>query len=89
MRGSLLALLGATVVFARNSTLLYERVAVPKPMLLSPISTNSPTSLAGGTVQCASPPVSSFFAGINPPVRLLYWTGNRRELTEVSGVVPD
>lgn len=34
-----------------------------------PISTNSAAGIAGGQVQCEAAPVSSFFAGLKPPVR--------------------
>jgi hypothetical protein len=37
--------------------------------LFGPIATDNPAGgIAGGTVECGSPPVSSFFAGLNPPV---------------------
>ena len=36
--------------------------------IFGPISTDSPAGIAGGEIACGSPPVSSFFAGINPPV---------------------
>lgn len=35
----------------------------------SPIATDNPAyTIAGGTVECGSPPVSSFFDGLDPPV---------------------
>jgi endo-1,3(4)-beta-glucanase len=37
--------------------------------IFGPISTDSPAGIAGGEVACGAPPVSSFFAGLNPPVR--------------------
>lgn len=39
---------------------------------LGPIGTDSADSIAGGTVECASPPVDSFFAGLNPPVSIVH-----------------
>lgn len=36
--------------------------------LFGPIATDSAAGIAGGEVACGSPPVSSFFAGLNPPV---------------------
>jgi endo-1,3(4)-beta-glucanase len=37
--------------------------------IFGPISTDSPAGIAGGQVACGAPPVSSFFAGLKPPVR--------------------
>jgi hypothetical protein len=37
--------------------------------LFGPIATDNPAGgIAGGTVECGSPPVSSFFDGLDPPV---------------------
>lgn len=36
--------------------------------IFGPISTSSAAGLAGGQIACDSPPVSSFFAGLKPPV---------------------
>jgi endo-1,3(4)-beta-glucanase len=36
--------------------------------IFGPISTGSAAGLAGGQIACDSPPVSSFFAGLKPPV---------------------
>lgn len=36
--------------------------------VFSPISTSSPFGLAGGQIACDAAPVSSFFAGLQPPV---------------------
>jgi hypothetical protein len=38
--------------------------------ILGPISTNSAAGIAGGQIACDAPPVSSFFAGLKPPVRI-------------------
>lgn len=40
--------------------------------VLGPIATDSADSITGGAVECASPPVDSFFTGLNPPVSKLY-----------------
>ena len=42
--------------------------SLPKRTLLGPIATDSAASIAGGEIACGSPPVSSFFADLNPPV---------------------
>jgi hypothetical protein len=69
---ALLPLLGASLAIPRNIT-FHQNVAVRSSQgLYGPIATNAPqSSLAGGTVQCTSPPVSSFFSGMKPPVCLL------------------
>jgi hypothetical protein len=37
--------------------------------LFGPIATDNPANaIAGGTVECGAPPVSSFFDGLGPPV---------------------
>lgn len=36
--------------------------------VFGPIATDSAASIAGGQIACGSPPVSSFFEGLNPPV---------------------
>lgn len=36
--------------------------------IFGPISTSSVAGIAGGQIACDSPPVSSFFAGLKPPV---------------------
>ncbi len=41
--------------------------------LFGPISTGSAAGLAGGEIACDSPPVSSFFAGLKPPVRKTWY----------------
>ncbi len=38
--------------------------------LFGPIATSNPAGIAGGQVACDSPPLSSFFAGLRPPVML-------------------
>jgi endo-1,3(4)-beta-glucanase len=42
--------------------------ALAKRGIFGPISTGSAAGLAGGQVACDAPPVSSFFAGMKPPV---------------------
>lgn len=39
--------------------------------IFGPIATDSAASIAGGQVACGAPPVSSFFAGLKPPVGCL------------------
>jgi hypothetical protein len=39
-----------------------------KRSALDPISTDSAASIAGGQIACGSPPVTSFFAALKPPV---------------------
>ena len=68
MLGSLFAALLASPVLAGSAG---EAVnAFAKRNLIGPISTDNPSGIAGGTVSVASDgiPVSSFFAGLKPPV---------------------
>ncbi len=37
--------------------------------IFGPIATESAAGIAGGQIAGASPPLSSFFVGLNPPVR--------------------
>lgn len=76
MLGSLLPLLAASAAFVGalpsgnalngdSSFHVHEKRAA-----LAPISTDSAASIAGGQIACGSPPVSSFFADLKPPVRI-------------------
>ncbi|CRG91078.1 Endo-1,3(4)-beta-glucanase 1 [Talaromyces islandicus] len=44
-----------------------------KRSLLGPIGTGSPQTIAGGTVECGAPPVTSFFDGLKPPFPTNSW----------------
>ena len=48
-----------------NDTLIH---ALEGRGTFGPISTGSPAGIAGGQAACGSPPLSSFFAGLKPPV---------------------
>ncbi|KAI1331870.1 glycosyl hydrolase family 81-domain-containing protein [Xylariaceae sp. FL0255] len=50
-----------------------DDVNFSKRGLFGPIDTSNPAAVAGGSVQCAGPPVSSFFAGLNPPYPTNSW----------------
>lgn len=66
-----LAGLVASSFATSNGTLFdfHARVNQPTPNgIFGAIATDSPYGLAGGTVKTDNPPISSFFAGLNPPV---------------------
>ena len=54
---------GATQATSSSPNPLSER------SIFGPIDTGSANGITGGTVKSAAPPVSSFFAGLKPPVR--------------------
>ncbi|KAG0651291.1 hypothetical protein D0Z07_1589 [Hyphodiscus hymeniophilus] len=82
MFGSLLSVFVASAVVTHalpGAKLPYETSdnAVFQPLerrgIFGPIATDSPAGIAGGEVACGAPPVSSFFAGLNPPFPTNSW----------------
>jgi hypothetical protein len=72
MFGSLLPLLLASIAIAgvlpsgsTNDTLFH---AFDERGIFGPIATDSAAGIAGGLVTSDTPPLSSFFAGLQPPV---------------------
>lgn len=57
--------------------------------VFGPISTGSAAGIAGGQIACDSPPVSSFFAGLKPPVCETWGLSLLGTLAETAGVVPN
>jgi len=73
MFGSLLPLLLSSTAIAgalpsRSASTHASFHAFAERGIFGPISTSPATGLAGGQIACDSPPVSSFFAGLKPPV---------------------
>lgn len=56
--------------------------------ILSPIATGSAAGIAGGEVANGSPPLSSFFADLNPPVVILHPVSSRAHTDLLSSSQP-
>ncbi|PNY25387.1 Glycoside hydrolase family 81 protein [Tolypocladium capitatum] len=59
-------------ILARAFLLALASAGVTKGVF-GPIDTGSAAGISGGQVACSSPPVSSFFSGINPPYPTNSW----------------
>ncbi|OAQ61840.2 glycoside hydrolase family 81 protein [Pochonia chlamydosporia 170] len=59
--------------FVLAGAVIERRVAVDGDTTLNPIATDSAEGIAGGLVNCVSPPLNSFFAGLKPPYPTNSW----------------